>query len=326
MTAEYRLEDMARDVEDLMHALNIKRAHIAGVSLGGMIAQVFAARAPHRTLSLTCISTATGNPRTGLGNLSAIRALLQKQPEGTDDESLRNYFRFVMGVIGTQGEIYDESFFDGIIKVTRENGITEECRSRQLMAILASGDRRAQLRQLSVPTLVIHGTADPLLPLRAGKETADCIEGAHFMLIDGMGHDLAASRQQEIADAIHECGMIYMHHADCICQPLVEDMVEIGVDIWQGVIPQNDIVEIQRITHNQLAMVGGIDGPKLDVEDITEEEIRAHVRHAIDTYCAAGRFFPSIPNGVCFREWNDRIVKDELKKYGREYVRQHPVG
>lgn len=132
--------------------------------------------------------------------------------------------------------------------------------------------------------------------------------------------------QKEIADAIHECGMIYMHHADCICQPLVEDMVEIGVDIWQGVIPQNDILEIQRITHNQLVMVGGIDGPKLDVEDITEEEIRAHVRHAIDTYCAAGRFFPSIPNGVCFREWNDRIVKDELKKYGREYVRQHPVG
>ena len=190
VTAEYRLEDMARDVEDLMHALNI------------MIAQVFAARAPHRTLSLTCISTATGNPRTGLGNLSAIRALLQKQPEGTDDESLRNYFRFVMGVIGTQGEIYDDSFFDGIIKVTRENGITEECRSRQLMAILASGDRREQLRQLSVPTLVIHGTADPLLPLRAGKETAECIEGARFMPMEGMGHDLAASRQLEMADAV----------------------------------------------------------------------------------------------------------------------------
>lgn len=126
--------------------------------------------------------------------------------------------------------------------------------------------------------------------------------------------------QKEISDVIHECGMIYMHHADCICQPIVEDMVEIGVDIWQGVIAQNDIVEIQRITKGKLAMCGGIDGPKIDIENITEEEIRREVRRAIDTYCPAGRFYPSIPNGVCFRQWNDSIVKDELKKYGREFV------
>ncbi len=132
--------------------------------------------------------------------------------------------------------------------------------------------------------------------------------------------------QQEISDAIHECGMIYMHHADCICQPIVTDMVELGIDIWQGVIAQNDIVEIQRITEGKLAMVGGIDGPKVDIENITEEEIRSEVRRAIDTYCPAGRFYPSIPNGVCFREWNDSIVKDELKKYGREYALKHPIG
>ena len=131
--------------------------------------------------------------------------------------------------------------------------------------------------------------------------------------------------QQEISDAIHEAGMIYMHHADCICQPIVTDMVEIGVDIWQGVIAQNDIVEIQRITEGKLAMVGGIDGPKIDIENITEEEIRAEVRRAVDTYCPAGRFFPSIPNGICFRQWNDSIVKDELKKYGREFALKHPI-
>ena len=67
-------------------------------------------------------------------------------------------------------------------------------------------------------------------------------------------------------------------------------MVEIGVDIWQGVIPQNDIVEIQRITEGKLAMVGGIDGPKIDIENITEEQIRQEVRRAIDTYCPAGGF------------------------------------
>lgn len=132
--------------------------------------------------------------------------------------------------------------------------------------------------------------------------------------------------QKEIADVIHECGMIYMHHADCICQPIVTDMVEIGVDIWQGVIAQNDIVEIQRVTEGKLAMAGGIDGPKVDIENITEEQIRAEVRRAIDTYCPGGRFFPSIPNGICFREWNNSIVMDELEKYGRQFAAEHPIG
>lgn len=131
--------------------------------------------------------------------------------------------------------------------------------------------------------------------------------------------------QKEIADVIHECGMIYMHHADCICQPIVTDMVEIGVDIWQGTIAQNDIPEIQRITNGKLAMCGGIDGPKIDIADITEEAIRAEVRRAIDTYCPGGRFFPSIPNGICFREWNNSIVMDELAKYGRQYALEHPI-
>lgn len=131
--------------------------------------------------------------------------------------------------------------------------------------------------------------------------------------------------QQEISDVIHECGMIYMHHADCICQPIVTDMVEIGVDIWQGVIAQNDIVEIQRITEGKLAMVGGIDGPKVDIENITEEAIRQEVRRAIDTYCPGGRFYPSIPNGVCFREWNNSIVMDELAVYGRKFASEHII-
>lgn len=131
--------------------------------------------------------------------------------------------------------------------------------------------------------------------------------------------------QQEISDTIHACGMRYMHHADCICQPIVTDMVDLGIDIWQGVIAQNDIVEIQRITEGKLAMIGGIDGPKVDVENISEERIRAEVRRAIDEYCPAGRFYPAIPNGVCFHEWNNAIVQDEIVKYGREWAQAHPI-
>ena len=137
--------------------------------------------------------------------------------------------------------------------------------------------------------------------------------------------ELIKPLQQEISDAIHEAGMIYMHHADCICQPIVKDMVEIGIDIWQGVIPQNDIVEIQRITEGKLAMVGGIDGPKIDIENISDEAIREEVRRAIDSYCPGGRFYPSIPNGVCFLEHNNAVYRDELTKYGREFARTHPV-
>lgn len=131
--------------------------------------------------------------------------------------------------------------------------------------------------------------------------------------------------QKEIADTIHDCGMIYMHHADCICQPIVTDMVEIGVDIWQGVIAQNDIPQIQKITEGKLALVGGVDGPAIDIEGISEEDIRREVRRAIDTYCPAGRFYPGIPNGICFREWNQSIYWDELHRYGRLYAQEHPV-
>ena len=137
--------------------------------------------------------------------------------------------------------------------------------------------------------------------------------------------DIIKPLQKEIADTIHECGMIYMHHADCICEPIVEDMVEIGVDIWQGPIAQNDIVKIQKVTKGKLAMCGGIDGPKIDVENITEEEIRQEVRRAIDTYCPAGRFYPSIPNGVCYEQWNNSIYLDELDKYGHEFAKRNPI-
>lgn len=202
VNAEYRLEDMASDTELILDELGVERAHIAGISMGGMIAQVFACRAPHRTISLTSISSATGNVISGLGSPAAIRCALQPAPTTKDRLAWRNYLRNVMQAIGTKNEIYSDEALDKIIDVELEYEVPPQAKMRQLMAILASGDRRSQLKQLSVPTLVIHGTADPLLPLRAGRETAECIEGARFMPMEGMGHDLAASRQQEIADAI----------------------------------------------------------------------------------------------------------------------------
>ena len=130
--------------------------------------------------------------------------------------------------------------------------------------------------------------------------------------------------QTEIAQVIHECGMIYVHHADCICEPIAEDMVDIGIDIWQGVIPQNDIVAIQEKTGGKLAMIGGVDSAAIDTEEATEEEIRAEVRRCIDEYCPAGRFFPALTSHL-FHKRNSDIALEELASYGRAWAAAHPV-
>ncbi len=130
--------------------------------------------------------------------------------------------------------------------------------------------------------------------------------------------------QTEIAQVIHECGMIYVHHADCICEPIAEDMVDIGIDIWQGVIPQNDIVAIQEKTGGKLAMIGGIDGPAIDNPDTSEEAIVAEVRRCVDTYCPAGRFFPGAPAPL-LRTRNSELLNAELDRYGRQWAQEHPV-
>ena len=130
--------------------------------------------------------------------------------------------------------------------------------------------------------------------------------------------------QTEIAQVIHECGMIYVHHADCICEPIAEDMVDIGIDIWQGVIPQNDIVAIQEKTGGRLAMIGGIDGPAIDNPDTPEEAIVAEVRRCVDTYCPAGRFFPGAPAPL-LRTRNSELLNAELDRYGRQWAQEHSV-
>lgn len=203
VAAPYRLEDMAGDVEELLDVLGLERVHIGGISMGAMIAQVFATRAPHRTITLTSISGATGNPRTGLGNIKAIISILQPPP-AVDDESLRRHFRRIMQTIGTKGADYPDEVIDAIIRVNKTYNVPPSAQARQLMAILASGDRRSQLRQLSVPSLVIHGRADPLLPFRAGREIAECIEGSTLHAIDVMGHDLPPAKLDEIVEAITE--------------------------------------------------------------------------------------------------------------------------
>ncbi len=190
----YSLEDMADDAIAVLDDLSIDRAHVLGISMGGMIGQVLAVRYPQRLLTLTSIMSASGNPRTGLGTVRALRGLLKKPSNSRDVDCLTQYLRNVFQVIGS-GEIgYSNEHIRSIAQYMVDNHYRSEATSRQLLAILSSGDRSEQLKKISVPTLVIHGKQDPLLPLEAGREVASLIPGARLLEIDGMGHDLPTSK------------------------------------------------------------------------------------------------------------------------------------
>ena len=202
VTASYRLEDMAADIETVMDSLGVARAHIAGISLGGMIGQTLAFRAPHRVMTLTCMSSASGNPKTGLGHLGAVLSIMREPPKAKERKPQRIHLRRLMRSIGTPGEEYPDEYLDAVIDANEKGGVTPECGARQLLAMLASGNRCRQLQQIATPTLVIHGTGDPLLPVQAGREIADMVPGAQFMPFENMGHDLPARYRGKIAGLI----------------------------------------------------------------------------------------------------------------------------
>lgn len=127
--------------------------------------------------------------------------------------------------------------------------------------------------------------------------------------------------QKRIVDAVKSRGLIFMHHADCICEPIVEDMAKIGIDMWQGVIPQNDIPGIQEKLNGRMALIGGIDAQVIDKPDCDEETIRNEVRRCIDTYCPAGHFVPCIPNIAPLFPEVERVYHDELTSYGTGFFK-----
>jgi proline iminopeptidase len=199
--APYTLDDMAKDVVGLLDALGIARAHLVGVSLGGMIAQVMAARFPHRVTSLTSIMASSGNPRVSLGKPAAVRVLLRR-PNALDVEAVIAHLVDVFGVIGSPAYATDPTLLRGMCERVAHRGYYPAGTARQLLALLAAGDRRRDLERVRAPTLVIHGTRDPLLPVAAGRDTARHIPGARLLEIEGMGHDLPPVLTPRIVDAI----------------------------------------------------------------------------------------------------------------------------
>jgi pimeloyl-ACP methyl ester carboxylesterase len=196
----YTLDDMAADAIKLLDHLGIRQAHVTGASMGGMIAQVLAGQHPDRVLSLTSIMSTTGNRRVGQPAFKIYPMFLGRPPKGRDAYVKRGVKMFKL--IGSPGFDFDEEGIREIAARSYDRDPTSSGTQRQLAAILAAGDRTADVRRIQAPTVVIHGTADPLIKSSGGKATAKAIPDSRLLLIEGMGHDLPRGTWPRIVEAI----------------------------------------------------------------------------------------------------------------------------
>jgi pimeloyl-ACP methyl ester carboxylesterase len=196
----YTLRDMADDAAGLLDALGVARAHVVGASMGGAIAQELAIAHPARVRSLTSIMSSTGDPKLPGPRPKALARLGKKVP--------LDRAGYVREYVTTWSIIAGDHFPFDADRTARQGaagydrGINPPGVSRQMMAIVASANRTRALRELRVPTLVIHGTADPLVPDAGGRATAAAIPGAQLLLIEGMGHSFPREVWPTIIDAI----------------------------------------------------------------------------------------------------------------------------
>jgi pimeloyl-ACP methyl ester carboxylesterase len=198
-SASYSLWDMAADAAGLLDHLELESAHVAGVSMGGMIAQCLAIAHPGRVRSLASMLSTTGNRRLGMPRLRALALLMRRAP--SEREAVIEWSLRVQKVIGSTRHVDEDRVRtlagQGFDRCHYPAGVT-----RQLVAVQTSGDRTEQLGRLDLPVVVIHGTADPLVPLRAGRATAAAIPGARLVELPEMGHDLPPAFWDRIVDAI----------------------------------------------------------------------------------------------------------------------------
>jgi pimeloyl-ACP methyl ester carboxylesterase len=200
--AAYTLAEMAADGVGLLDHLGIERAHLVGVSMGGMIAQTIAARRPERVLSLTSIMSSTGSRWRGQPALRTYRKFLR--PVSSDRATYIAQTAALFDIIGSPGFEHDPDDLHDLLGAMYDRGHDPSSVSRQLAAIVASGNRTEELHRITAPTLVIHGTADRLVNASGGRATARAIPGARLLMIEGMGHDLPRGAWPQLIDAIVE--------------------------------------------------------------------------------------------------------------------------
>ena len=201
-TVSYLLADMAADAVGLLDHLGVEAAHLVGASMGGMIAQTLAILHPERVLSLTSIMSTTGDRSVGQAHPEGLTALMKTPP--TDREGFGESAVLAFRQIGSPGFETDEESVRARALASFDRGYEPLGVARQLVAVIASGDRTEALRKLDVPALVIHGAEDVLIDRSGGEATAKAIPGARLELIEGMGHDLPRALWPRLMDLIAE--------------------------------------------------------------------------------------------------------------------------
>jgi pimeloyl-ACP methyl ester carboxylesterase len=188
--APYSVADMADDAAALLDVLGIPAAHICGASMGGMIAQQLAVRHPERVKSLTLMMTTTGSRRLPGPTMKVRRALISKPDDPKALDSVVDHYVKLYRLIGSPGYPAPEADLKTRLNHSVRRSYRPQGTARQMVAIAADGNRSKLVEQIRVPTQVIHGKQDPLIPVAAGIDLAAKIPGAQIDLIDGMGHDL----------------------------------------------------------------------------------------------------------------------------------------
>ena len=200
--APYTLFDMADDVVGLLDALGLPKAHLAGVSMGGMVAQAAAIRHGARWKSLVSLMSHPGGKLLTISKPYAAMALLGKLPR-TREEAIQRQVEFFR-TVGSPGFARDDSLVREAAGRAYDRSFNPPGFARHFAAILATGDMRSRLRDVKTPTLVLHGADDPLVRPSHGKDTAKNIPGAKLRIIDGWGHDLAVGVWDLLISAIAE--------------------------------------------------------------------------------------------------------------------------
>jgi pimeloyl-ACP methyl ester carboxylesterase len=190
VSSAYRLADMAADSVGVLDALGIGRAHVCGASMGGMIAQQIALRHPERVKSLTLMMTSSGARALPGPSLKVRGAMLSRPKDPHRIENVIDHYVALYKLIGSPGFPASDEYLTQRLGMSVRRAYRPDGTARQLMAIAADGDRSPLLGRIAAPTQIIHGRADPLIPVAAGADLAAKIRGAGIDLIDGMGHDL----------------------------------------------------------------------------------------------------------------------------------------
>ncbi len=199
--APYYLADMAADAIGLLDALGIDKAHMVGASMGGMIVQIIAAQYAQRTRSMVSIYSTSGRPGLPAGKPEAL-AMLSAQPEGPAREQLVVHGMKLRKTIGSPGYPTPEAELRAFVEKNVDRSWYPQGAARQYLSVIASGDRVELLKTIKVPTLVMHGEDDSLLPVDGGRDVAKLVPGAELQTYPGWGHDFPAKLIPTIADRI----------------------------------------------------------------------------------------------------------------------------